>query len=157
MCYFSYATDTRWMGILFHIDYSFVLGYETKPYVPLIRIDNSMIEGIGGNVQYDKFKCICLELFLCLRRYSSLLFCSFLTFAFCDPPMQNTKFTLELLENHVIDRLLLGQTEADASVTISKLLDNSRDAVTLKVTDYIHTYASKIPTSKGLLSWFYKK
>ena len=144
-------------GILFHIDYSFVLGYETKPYVPLIRIDNSMIEGIGGNVQYDKFKCICLELFLCLRRYSSLLFCSFLTFAFCDPPMQNTKFTLELLENHVIDRLLLGQTEADASVTISKLLDNSRDAVTLKVTDYIHTYASKIPTSKGLLSWFYKK
>jgi len=144
-------------GVLFHIDYGFILGYETKPYVPVIRIDNSMIEGIGGNVQYDKFKCLCLELFLCLRSYSSLLFCSFLTFAFCDPPIQNTKFTLELLENHVADRLLLGQTEADASVTLSKLLDNSRDAVTLKVTDYIHTYANKIPTSKGLLSWWYKK
>ena len=144
-------------GVLFHIDYGFILGYETKPYVPVIRIDNSMIEGIGGNVQYDKFKCLCLELFLCLRRYSSLLFCSFLTFAFCDPPIQNTKFTLELLETHVADRLLLGQTEADASVTLSKLLDNSRDAVTLKVTDYIHTYANKIPTSKGLLSWWYTK
>jgi hypothetical protein len=144
-------------GVLFHIDYGFILGYETKPYVPVIRIDNSMIEGIGGNVQYDKFKSLCLEMFLCLRRYSSLLFCCFLTFASCDPPIQNTKFTLELLENHVADRLLLGQTEVDASVTISKLLDNSRDAVTLKVSDYIHTYASKIPSSKGLFSWFYPK
>jgi hypothetical protein len=144
-------------GILFHIDYSFIVGYETKPYVPLIRIDNSMIEGIGGNVQYDKFKSMCVEMFLCLRRYSSLLFCCFLTFASCDPPIQNTKFTLELLENHVVDRFLLGQTESDVSFTLSKLLDTSRDAVTLKVTDYIHTYASKMPTKQGLFSWFSKK
>jgi hypothetical protein len=144
-------------GILFHIDYSFILGYETKPYVPLIRIDNSMIEGIGGNVHYDKFKSLCLEMFLCLRRYSSLLFCCFLTFASCDPPIQNTKFTLNLLENHIVDRFLLGQSEADVAVSISKLLDSSRDAVTLKVSDYIHTYANKIPTSKGLFSWFYTK
>lgn len=142
-------------GILFHIDYGFILGYETKPYVPLIRIDNSMIEGMGGNVQYDKFKSLCLEMFLCLRRYSSLLFCCFLTFASCDPPIQNTKFTLELLENHIVDRFLLGQSEGDVASTISKLLDNSRDAVTLKVSDYIHTYANKIPSKRGLLSWFY--
>jgi hypothetical protein len=144
-------------GILFHIDYGFILGYETKPYVPLIRIDNSMIEGMGGNVQYDKFKSLCLEMFLCLRRYSSLLFCCFLTFTTCDPPIQNTKFTLELLENHIVDRFLLGQGEGDVASTISKLLDNSRDAVTLKVSDYIHTYANKIPTNKGILSWFYTK
>lgn len=144
-------------GILFHIDYSYVFGYETKPYVPLIRIDNSMIEGMGGNVHYDKFKSLCLEMFLCLRRYSSLLFCCFLTFASCDPPIQHTKFTLEFLENHIVDRFLLGQNEGDVAVTISKLLDNSRDAVTLKVSDYIHTYANKIPTSRGLFSWLYTK
>lgn len=144
-------------GILFHIDYGFIIGYETKPYVPLIRIDNSMIEGMGGNVQYEKFKSLCLEMFLCLRRYSSILFCSFLTFSACDPPIQNTKFTLELLENHIVDRFLLGQSEGDVAVTISKLIDNSRDAVTLKVSDYIHTYANKIPSSRGLFSWFYSK
>jgi phosphatidylinositol 3-kinase len=144
-------------GILFHIDYGFVLGYETKPYVPLIRIDNAMIEGMGGNVHYDKFKSLCLEMFLCLRRYSSLLFCCFLTLASCDPPIQNTKFTLEILENHIVDRFLLGQSEGDVAMTISKLLDNSRDAVTLKVSDYIHTYANKIPTSRGIFSWFYTK
>ncbi len=144
-------------GVLFHIDYGFILGYETKPYVPLIRIDNSILEGIGGNVQYEKFKSICIDMFLCLRRYSSLLFCCFITFASCDPPIQNTKFTLELLENHIVDRFLLGQSETDVSCTISKLIDNSRDAVTLKVSDYIHTYASKIPSSKGILSWWYPK
>lgn len=142
-------------GVLFHIDYGFILGYETKPYVPLIRIDNAMIEGIGGNVQYEKFKSICIDMFLCLRRYSSLLFCCFLTFASSDPPIQNTKFTIELLENHIVDRFMLGQSETDVSSTISKLIDSSRDAVTLKVSDYIHTYASKMPTSKGIFSWFY--
>jgi phosphatidylinositol 3-kinase len=144
-------------GVLFHIDYSYVFGYETKPYVPLIRIDNAMIEGIGGNVQYDKFKSLCLEMFLCLRRYSSLLFCCFLTLASCDPPIQNSKFTLDFLENHIVDRFLLGQTEGDVAATISKLIDNSRDAVTLKVSDYIHTYANKMPSSRGLFSWFYTK
>ena len=144
-------------GVLFHIDYGFILGYETKPYVPLIRIDNSILEGIGGNVQYEYFKSICIDMFLCLRRYSSILFCSLITFASCDPPIQNTKFTLEFLENHIVDRFLLGQSETDASSTISKLIDNSRDAVTLKVSDYIHNYASKMPTSKGLFNWFSKK
>jgi hypothetical protein len=144
-------------GVLFHIDYGFILGYETKPYVPLIRIDNSILEGIGGNVQYEKFKSICIDMFLCLRRYSSLIFCCFMTFASCDPPIQNTKFTLEFLENHIVDRFLLGQSETDVSFTLSKLIDNSRDAVTLKVSDYIHTYASKIPTSKGIFNWFSKK
>jgi len=144
-------------GVLFHIDYSYMFGYEAKPYVPLIRIDNSMIEGMGGNVHYDKFKSLCLEMFLSLRRYSSLIFCCFLTLASCDPPIQNTKFTLDFLENHIVDRFLLGQNEGDVAVTISKLLDNSRDAVTLKVSDYIHTYANKIPTSRGLFSWFYTK
>ncbi len=144
-------------GVLFHIDYGFILGYETKPYVPLIRIDNSILEGIGGNVQYEKFKSICIDMFLCLRRYSSMLFCCFITFTSCDPPIQNTKFTLDLLENHIIDRFLLGQSETDVSTTLSKLIDNSRDAVTLKVSDYIHTYASKMPTSKGIFNWFTKK
>jgi hypothetical protein len=142
-------------GVLFHIDYSYVFGYETKPYVPLIRIDNAMIEGIGGNVHYDKFKSLCLEMFLCLRRYSSLLFCCFLTLSSCDPPIQNTKFTVEFLENHIVERFLLGQNEGDVAVTISKLLDNSRDAVTLKVSDYIHTYANKMQNrDNGFLSWF---
>jgi hypothetical protein len=144
-------------GVLFHIDYSYVFGYETKPYVPLIRIDNAMIEGMGGNVHYDKFKSLCLEMFLCLRRYSSLIFCCFLTLASCDPPIQNTKFTLDFLENHIVDRFLLGQNEGDVAVTISKLLDSSRDAVTLKVSDYIHTYANKIPSSRGIFSWWYTK
>lgn len=144
-------------GVLFHIDYGFILGYETKPYVPLIRIDNSILEGIGGNVQYEKFKSVCIDMFLCLRRYSSLIFCSLITFASCDPPIQNTKFTIEFLENHIVDRFLLGQSETDVSCTLSKLIDNSRDAVTLKVSDYIHNYASKIPTSKGIFNWFSKK
>jgi hypothetical protein len=143
-------------GILFHIDYGFILGHETKPYVPLIRIDNSILEGIGGNVQYEKFKSVCIDMFLCLRRYSSLIFCCVSSFAFFDPPIQNTKFTLEFLENHIVNRLMIGQTDTDVSSTLSKLVDNSRDAVTLKVSDYIHNYASKIPTSKGLFGWFNK-
>jgi hypothetical protein len=143
-------------GILFHIDFSWLMS-EPKPYIPSIRIDQNMLEGIGGNLQYDKFKNICISMFLCLRKYVGLLFCCFLNFAFCDPPIQSSQYTIEFLENHIGERFMLGQTENDASLIFGKLLDNSKDAMSMKVSDYIHSYSSKIqlPTQKSLLpSWF---
>jgi hypothetical protein len=143
-------------GILFHIDFSWLMS-EPKPYIPAIRIDQSMLEGIGGNLQYEKFKNICIDMFLCLRKYVSLLFCCFLNFAFCDPPIQHSQYTIEFLENHISERFMLGQTETDASSIFSKLIDNSKDAMSMKVSDYIHSYSSKIQLSsqKSLVpTWF---
>jgi phosphatidylinositol kinase/protein kinase (PI-3 family) len=143
-------------GILFNIDYSWLMG-EPKPYIPAIRIDEKMLEGIGGSQQYQKFKKICCEMFLCLRRYASLIFCCFLTFASCDPPIENSKYKVEFLENHLIERFLLGQNEQDVVQIFDKLIDNSKDAVSHKLSDYIHSYTSKMQdtTQKGFFSWFY--
>ena len=35
-------------GLLFHIDYSYCLGYDPKPFYPVIRITQDMIDMIGG-------------------------------------------------------------------------------------------------------------
>lgn len=45
-------------GILFHIDYGFVLGKDPKPLAPYIRMNESMIEGMGGrdSSHYQDFK-----------------------------------------------------------------------------------------------------
>ena len=44
-------------GILFHIDFSFCIGHDPKPFHPSIRITKDMIDMIGGenSEDYNKF------------------------------------------------------------------------------------------------------
>lgn len=138
-------------GILFHIDYGFVLGKDPKPLAPHIRMNESMIEGMGGrdSSHYKQFKSLCAEVFICLRRHISLFFNLLLVLAKADPPVTDLIFDAKYLEEQLSKRFLPGQTEEEAKTTI-QLLVQSTDTIVQWCTDFIHQHSKENTLAEGV-------
>jgi len=140
-------------GILFHIDYGFVLGKDPKPLAPHIRMNESMIEGMGGkdSSHYKDFKEICADVFLCLRRHISLFFNLLLVMAKADPPVTDLIFDSKYLEEQLSKRFLPGQTEDEARSTIHHLVHQT-DGYVQSVTDFLHQHSRENTISESVKS-----
>ena len=59
-------------GILFHIDFSFCIGHDPKPFYPSIRITKEMIDMIGGedSSNYKYFIEQCNIYYNSIRKYT---------------------------------------------------------------------------------------
>lgn len=138
-------------GILFHIDYGFVLGKDPKPLAPYIRMNESMIEGMGGrdSSHYTDFKELCADVFLVLRRHISLFFNLLLVMAKADPPVTDLIFDAKYLEEQLSKRFLPGQTESEARTTIQLLVQNT-DTIVQWCTDFIHQHSRENTISEGV-------
>ena len=82
-------------GLLFHIDFGFIMGNDAKILASEIRITPDMIDAMGG-VKSDNFKLfknICTKTYNCLRRYVNL----FITMLSClntmKPSIDNNRYT----------------------------------------------------------------
>ena len=56
-------------GVMFHIDYGFILGFDPKPITsPKMRIDPDMVDALGGvnSIYYKEFKLLSNRIFNCL-------------------------------------------------------------------------------------------
>ena len=62
-------------GLLFHIDYSFCMGYDPKPFYPCIRLTKEMIDMIGGinSSGYKEFLRRSNNYYNIIRKYTSVL------------------------------------------------------------------------------------
>jgi hypothetical protein len=129
-------------GILFHIDYGFVFGVDST--ASFVRLDNNLIEGLGGAEMYEPFKEKCCEIYCCLRRHFSLICACLLRLASIKPPIKGYNFTIEFIEKFVTERFLLGQTEDEACTSLSNIIDASRVSVMNKVSDVIHSTVSSL-------------
>lgn len=140
-------------GILFHIDYGFVLGKDPKPLAPHIRMNESMIEGMGGkdSSHYKDFRDICADVFLCLRRHINLFFNLLLVMSKADPPVTDLIFDAKYLEEQLSRRFLPGQTEAEARSTIYHLVHKT-DGYVQSVTDFLHQHSRENTISESVKS-----
>ena len=127
-------------GVLFHIDYGFVFGADTISSV--IRLDASLIEGLGGNEMYKPFKLKCQEIFCCLRRHYNLICSCLLRLSSVEPPIKSYHLSQEIIEQFIASRFLFGQAEDEAKEAFSNIIDSNRDALMHKVTDVVHSAAS---------------
>ena len=127
-------------GTLFHIDYGFVFGADST--ASFIRLDQNLIEGLGGVEMYEAFKMRCCEIYCCLRRHFNLICACLLRLSSIQPPIAEYKFTPEFIEKFVVERFLLGQTEEEAKEAFSTIIDNSRETLIHKVSDAIHNTVS---------------
>jgi hypothetical protein len=127
-------------GILFHIDFAYILGKEAKPYAPLVRVDNLMIEALGGSVKIDSFIDICCRIYLILRKYIYLIYPLYLIFTFIDPKIKNLNISEKELDNFIESRFLIGQSDEVARKNMIYVIESSKDTFSQKISDYLHSY-----------------
>lgn len=62
-------------GNLFHVDFSFILGRDPKPFPPPMKLAREMVEAMGGQASphYQQFKSYCFLAFSILRKSANLI------------------------------------------------------------------------------------
>uniref|UniRef100_K3WMB0 Phosphatidylinositol 3-kinase n=1 Tax=Globisporangium ultimum (strain ATCC 200006 / CBS 805.95 / DAOM BR144) TaxID=431595 RepID=K3WMB0_GLOUD len=144
-------------GILFHIDYGFILGKDPKPLQPPMRLDHYMIEALGGaqTEQFEQFKKLCVIAFNCLRRHVSLFMILLNLVVKAVPEITDfdMNYTQSDLEAFVVERFLPGQTDDEAATALMLRMEGKlNEKIGLKLSDFVHAHANEKTVSKGMVS-----
>ncbi|KAG1697100.1 hypothetical protein DVH05_017486 [Phytophthora capsici] len=144
-------------GILFHIDYGFILGKDPKPLQPPMRLDHYMIEALGGTQtpQFEQFKQLCVIAFNCLRRHVSLFMIMLTLVVKALPEITDfgVNYTQSDLEAFVIERFLPGQSDEEAATALMLRMEGKlNERIGLKLNDFVHAHANEKTVSKGMTS-----
>lgn len=144
-------------GILFHIDYGFILGKDPKPLQPPMRLDHYMIEALGGTQtpQFEQFKKLCVIAFNCLRRHVSLFMIMLTLVVKAIPEITDfgMNYTQSDLEAFVVERFLPGQSDDEAATALMLRMEGKlNERIGLKLSDFVHAHANEKTVSKGMTS-----
>ncbi len=115
-------------GLIFHIDFNYILGSDPKPLTPEIRLTEEMIDCMGGrnSKYYKEFQSICSKSYNILRRHTNIFLIMLSMLTHIRPEIDNGKFTEEFLEDQIIKRFIPGETYEDAKIQyITKISDHS--------------------------------
>ena len=137
-------------GYLFHIDYSFILGYDPKIITKNafggseIRLTTDMIDMMGGmeSRHYKRFKEICNACYVCLRQHTNLFYTLLSMLSNYKPTIDgNERYTKSLVEKHIIDKFIPFETNYEARIHINtKLRHNSQQNFGTSLSDLFHYY-----------------
>jgi phosphatidylinositol 3-kinase len=88
------VTDT---GLLFHIDFGYILGNDPKPLAPVMKITPETIDAMGGENSkgYKEFQSLCSKSYNCLRRHSNIFLTLLTMLSKLTPKIDNGKFNEE--------------------------------------------------------------
>lgn len=73
---------------MFHIDFSFMLGRDPKPFPPPMKLCKEMVDVMGGTdgLLFAQFKSYCFIAFITLRKSANLIMNLFLLMLKADIP-----------------------------------------------------------------------
>jgi phosphatidylinositol 3-kinase len=114
-------------GQLLHIDFSYILGDDPKNLEVEMKITEDMLNMLGGKNSscFLEFKKYCSLAYKNIRLRSSLWYILLSYLVFSVPSIDNYKHTYRTIENHVIERLLPGETDNEASMQIIDIVERS--------------------------------
>lgn len=114
-------------GKLLHIDFSYILGDDPKNLKVEMKITQDMVDMLGGNdSKYFKiFKNNCTLAFKKIRLRSSLWYLLLSYLNFSTPSIDSFKYTETVIKNHIIERLLPGENDMEATMQIIDIVDRS--------------------------------
>lgn len=141
-------------GVLFHIDFGYILGSDPKPIRPDIRITPEMIDAMGGpnSKYYKKFKEYCGISYNCLRRHASIFYILLLQLTECIPIVDN-RLTQKYIKDHIINRFTPGQTYQEAEEQFRYTIDNNSNTYSEDIIDFFHKkYKSASSSTSNSLS-----
>jgi len=114
-------------GKLLHIDFSYILGDDPKNLKVEMKITEDMVNMLGGtDSEYFKiFKQNCTLAYKKIRLRSSLWYILLSYLHFSRPSIDTFKYTKLVIKNHIIERLLPGENDVEASMQIIDIVDRS--------------------------------
>ncbi|MEN2496474.1 MAG: Phosphatidylinositol 3-kinase catalytic subunit type 3 [Marteilia pararefringens] len=129
-------------GQFFHIDFSFILGQDPKPWPAPMRLNSFMINGMGGlgSKHFLQFSRYIYLSFMCLQRASQTLLSSFdqLSSNICSHLMPMS--SIEALEK-IESNLHLGKSEEESTRYIESIVKKSIAAVMPEIMEKFHNFA----------------
>jgi len=130
-------------GLLFHIDYGFILGFDPKLLAPEMRLTPGMIDAIGGekSIYYALFQNSCIEVFDCLRKHCNLFMNILSLLTDLEPKIgreEGIVFTKERLFDLINNRFLPGRGYNEAQGHLIDKMTTSYERYAPFVHDFLH-------------------
>ena len=112
-------------GVIFHIDYSFCIGHDPKPFYPSMRITDEMIDMIGGlqSNGYKTFIQNCNIYYNNIRKNANIIS----LFIFLLNNINKIIFNEKSLKNHIIKKFIVMESDNYANSTIQDTITNCTD------------------------------
>lgn len=128
-------------GILFHIDYGFILGFDSKMMTPHMRITEDMVDALGGSNSecYQEFKNTCNTVYNCMRRHINLFINMLSLLSEIDPIIDNKyPFSHDLIKNELLKRFIPGENNDIAELHLYNHIDSSSKDYKYILADFMH-------------------
>ena len=137
-------------GVLFHIDYSFCIGHDPKPFYPSIRITKDMIDMIGGNNSdnYKYFINKCNNYYNCIRKYTNVISLMIYLLYDINPIIFNEKS----IKNHIIKKFIYSENDNYANSTLNDTITNCTD--NYNYIDFFHYHSREKTVSKTVFNLY---
>ena len=130
-------------GRLFHVDFSFLLGSDPKPYAaPAMRLSEGMVEAIGGvgSPEYAEFQLLCTRIYNCLRRHV-LPITTLLLLVPCDE---------QRLKTEILARFVPGENRIEAQLQLTSKIEDSRSSYRASAIDFLHAHGQTLSIRRFL-------
>jgi len=120
-------------GLVFHIDYEYILGADPKFVSQTMRITDDMLQILGGKQSddYRRFKNRCTEIFNCLRKHNRIFGCLLSLVA-------DNSLTKHEITKFINDRFEPCERYLNAETYITTIIEKSHDTIKNGVLDTIH-------------------
>jgi len=137
-------------GVLFHIDYSFCIGHDPKPFYPSIRITKEMIDMIGGenSINYKYFIENCNKYYNCIRKYTNVISLMIYLLYNINPII----FNENSIKNHIIKKFIYSESDNYANSTLNDTITNSTD--NYNYIDFFHYHSREKTVSKTVFNLY---
>lgn len=135
-------------GVIFHIDYSFCIGHDPKPFYPSMRITDEMIDMIGGlqSNDYKKFIDNCNTYYNIIRKNANIIS----LFIFLLNDINKIIFNEKSLKNHIIKKFIVMESDNYANSTIQDTIINCTD--NYNYIDFFHYHSKEKTVSKTVFN-----
>jgi phosphatidylinositol 4-kinase len=133
---------------MIHIDFSYILGEDPQHTSAEMKITQDMLDMLGGktSLSFTIFKNRCKKAFSKIRRRSSLWYIILSYLAFITPEIPNFNENFSLIKHHVLERLVPGENDKEASMQIINIVDRSSNA--LHISDWTHNISVRLSNLK---------
>jgi hypothetical protein len=134
-------------GRLLQIDFSYILGDDPKNLNVEMKITEDMLTMLGGmdSESFQQLKKDCTEAYKYIRLHTSLWYILLSYLEFSVPVIDNYKYTKKAIENHIIEKLLPGENDIQASMQIIDIVErSSKSNWTQNLADFSHKVSNTL-------------